>query len=438
MKLFLKMACVLLCGIVVGYVLLLGAFLLPVEPIRQNVLASVPALNGEWDEEASYEQLVPGYLSTQLDNSTDAAMLMHAMHESDLPVTVRAAECFCYISDGNAFSTLLGYQEQAKTNKLASAPVARYWHGYLVLLKPLLLAASYLDIRVLLMAVQGGMLALTLVGLCKRRLEKLVGPFLISLLFLSPHITGFSLQYSTSLCVFLLAVLLLLYLPPRFFEGRRTAFFFLLTGMLTCYADYLTYPIVAFGMTFVVCMFLFPKKNAKEEWKRFVLLGFCWCMGYFGMWAGKWGIASLFGNEEWFWPNLLVTITTRSSDQSAGVQLQYADVLRAVCGVFWKRAYLALGAAALGVWLIRLLRNGLRTEATAWGERCVLLAVTALPFVWFFFTQNHSYNHAFFTSRGLSVSAFAFSAFLNSFIRPETRANRRASESDAPNPDFSH
>ena len=68
----------LLAGIVLGFVLLLAVYALPLEPMEANVRASIPALNGEWRREESYDQLVAGYMTTQLDNSTDAAMMLAA------------------------------------------------------------------------------------------------------------------------------------------------------------------------------------------------------------------------------------------------------------------------------------------------------------------------------------------------------------------------
>lgn len=416
MKLVLKLTCILLCGVIIGYALLMGSFLLPIEPMQQNVIASIPALNGEWGIEDSYEQLIPGYIGTQLDNSTDAAMLLHAVHESDEPIAVRAAEGYRYISDGNAFLTLLLY---GKTDpaELGSSPIARYWHGYLVVLKPLLMVLSYLDIRMFLMIVQGAMIAGVIAGLSRRNQERLIVPFLIALLFITPAITGMSLQFSTALCTFLLAMNALLWLPVRCFKGHGQAVFFLLTGMLTSYVDYLTYPLVTFGMPMVLALFLFPEKDALAEWKRFILLGICWGVGYFGMWAGKWVFASILGNEKWFWPNLLASIAERSSDTSADLTLSYGDVLHAVCGVFVKRAYLIAAFVGGLVWLIRTLRH-FSQYVSAWGKRSVLLVIALLPFIWFFFTKNHSYNHAFYTSRTLAVTGFAFAAFLGTFIHP--------------------
>jgi len=420
LKLALKLLCILLCGIILGYVLLLGVFTLPIAPMAENVRASVPALNGEWGHEGSYEQLIPGYTGTQLDNSTDAAMLLHAVHESDLPITTRVAEGFRYISEGNAFKTLLLYGE-SNPDEMLSSPISRYWHGYLVFLKPLLLVLSYLDIRMLLTIVQGGMLAAVIAGLCKRNQERLILPFLLSMLCVTPSITGMSMQFSTALCTFLLALVLLLWLPRRFFEGHGLPVLFLLTGMMTSYVDYLTYPLVTFGMPMVLALFLYPEKDDLAEWKRFILLGVCWGVGYFGMWAGKWMFAWIFGNEKWFWPNLLASITERSSNVSAETTLRYTDVLRSVCGVFFKRAYLLAGVAAAAAWLICLLRTRKNPSESCLGRRTVLIACALLPFIWFFFTQNHTYNHAFYTSRTLAVAVFALSAFMGTFIHPAKR-----------------
>lgn len=404
-----KLAAVLALGIALGFVLLIGVFALPIEPMAQNVRASVPALNGDWAFEESYRQLVPGYMGTQLDTSTDAAMLLAAVHESDLPLTTRVAESYRYIAEGNAYAALMAYGDPEA--ELPSAPIARYWHGYLLWLKPLLLFLSYLDIRMLLTIVQGALLAAIIAGLCKRRQEALIPAFLLSLLCITPTATALSMQYSTALCTCLLAMAGLLYLPRKAFSPQGTAVYFLLTGMLTSYMDYLTYPVVTFGLPFVLYLFLFPAESARQEWLRFIGLGVCWCAGYFGMWAGKWMIAGCFGNEEWFWPNLLASITERSSELSGDLVLSYGDVLKSVLSAFVKKAYLLAGAAATLAWgVIFLRRKGPRL--LPWARLSVLLAVAVIPFAWYFCTKNHSYNHAFYTSRSLAVSVFAFASLM--------------------------
>ncbi|MBO5502096.1 MAG: hypothetical protein J6A48_08745, partial [Clostridia bacterium] len=381
--------------------------------------ASVPAMNGEWGTESMHEQMLPGYLTTQLDNTTDSAMMMLAVYEGNEPMLERVAECYTYVSDATAYQTYLRYGETGSKD-LMYVPVARYWHGYLVLLKPLLLFLSYIDIRMVLTLAEGAMLAGVIAGLCKRKLWRLIPGFALSLVFITPTAAGLSMQFSTVFCTFLIGMLALLYLPTKYFEGHGLPLFFLLVGMCTSFVDYLTYPVAAFGMPMVLCLFLFPAKTAGEEWKRLIVCGLCWALGYFGMWAGKWVIAGLFGKEQWFWANLLAKITERSSNVSDEVTLGYSDVLKAVLTIFVKRAYLLAAMAVLVAWLALLIR-GVRKQWPAcrmpMGRQLALLGIALLPFAWFFFTKNHTYNHAYFTSRSLCVTAFALSAWLAGFVR---------------------
>lgn len=429
-KLPIRLVAVLLCGIIVGFCLMLAVYSLPVAPMAKNVKASVPAMNGEWAAETMHEQMLPGYQTTQLDNTTDSAMLLLAVYEGNEPLLERATECYRYVGDETTYQLFLRYGETGSEG-MAKAPVARYWHGYLLFLKPLLLFLSYIDIRMVLTLVEGAMLVALIAGLCKRKLWQLIPCFALSLVFITPVAAGFSMQFSTTFCTLLVAMLLLLYLPAKAFEGHGLAMFFLLVGMFTSFVDYLTYPVASFGMPMVMCLFLFPARTAGEEWKRLIVCGLCWVMGYFGMWAGKWVIAGLFGNEQWFWPNLMAKIAERSSNVSDEISLGYLDVLKAVLKIFVKRAYLLLAVAVLLAWLAALSR-GLRKHWPACGvplgRQLALLGLALLPFAWFFCTKNHTFNHAYFTSRSLCVSAFAISAWLAGFVRrpPEAQAGLAA------------
>jgi hypothetical protein len=410
-----KLAAILLCGIVVGFGLLTAVYALPIEPIAEHVRLSVQSLDGSWATgEIAYEQLVKGYETTQLDNSTDAAMLLEAAYESDLPLTQQVIQTASYGDAGSAYGALLSYG-QTGAEGLTAAPAARYWHGFLVYLKPLLYFFSYMDIRVIQMCVQLMLLFAVAAGFYRRRLGRYLPAFALALLAVTPAITGFSLQFSTIYTIFLLAMLVPLF-HPRVLDTRfATAAFFLITGMATSYIDYLTYPIAAFGMPFVVCLLVRPAASRKDA-ARFLLtcLG-AWLIGYFGMWAGKWVIAALFGQDEWFVPNLLAKITERSSYEAEGVAISYADVLKRVLSVFAKKAYLLVATAVAAVYAALVVRAALRRAKStavrkysrADGRVISLLVTAALPFGWYLLASNHSYNHAFFTSRALAVSVFA-------------------------------
>ncbi|MFR6406332.1 MAG: hypothetical protein ACLUN6_03765 [Holdemanella sp.] len=107
--------------------------------------------------EESYEQVLKGYTSTQLDNSTDAYMLLSAIHRSDKSAVDQAVNVYTW-QDPDSFGqygTLLRYGKSGSEGMQENA-TARYWLGYLVVLKPLLLFLNYMDIRMLNMIVQTG------------------------------------------------------------------------------------------------------------------------------------------------------------------------------------------------------------------------------------------------------------------------------------------
>lgn len=79
----------LITGIVVGYLLLVAVFLLPEEQMQNNLSKSMDVLL----KEKEYHRVIPGYISTQLDNYTDSWMLGIAVYDNTLPVWRRVLTC---------------------------------------------------------------------------------------------------------------------------------------------------------------------------------------------------------------------------------------------------------------------------------------------------------------------------------------------------------
>lgn len=427
----------LISGVVVGFLALVAVYALPTERIAQQVRLSAQAFDGSWQTgEIPYEQLVKGYLTTQLDNTTDATMLMAAAHENDQPLLRRAANVPTYAYRG-MYTALIEYGQNGTVN-LRSSNSARYWLGFLVWLKPLLLVFSYMDIRMLLISVQLLLLVALVTAMARRGLARATPALAVALLTVTPSVTGFSMQFSSVFLLMMLAMLWLLYRPALLQSAFRAAAFFLLTGMATSYFDYLTYPVATFGLPFLTAMLLRPAGSKFGGLKRFAMLFAAWLMGYFGMWAGKWVIASLFSGDAWFWPNLLAKVAERGGMATKGVSLSLITVYGAVLRIFAKKVYLLLAMVLGAGYLALLVRNWVRgrrrnagsvaAHNAAWRSAWPALMLTGLlPFVWYAFTANHTYNHAFFTSRALVVTVFALALLLSApFLKPAVSAADKA------------
>lgn len=422
-----RLAILLLGGIVIGFLLLVVVYAIPVAPIAENVRLSVQSLDGTWETgEIPYEQLVKGYVTTQLDNTTDSSMLLAAANESDLPLIQRAINVSTYAYQG-MYSALIEYGKNGTVNLLPT-PSARYWLGFLVFLKPLLCFLSYMDIRMLQMIIQLLLLCAVVAGFCRRGLIRFIPAFALSLLAITPAITGFSMQFSTIYTLFLLAMLALLFFPYIIAGRFRMAAFFLLIGMATSYFDYLTYPIATFGMPFILSLLLYPTGTRREAITRFLLCFGAWFVGYFGMWAGKWVITIMLSSDAWFLPNLLAKITERSSYEASGSSISLLSVFTSVLGIFAKKTYLLVAVVGLAVYAALLLKAilqrkkaaplamqpaGLVSGGNASGQSMAIALTALLPLFWYAFASNHTYDHPFFTSRALVVSAFGVFTLLH-------------------------
>lgn len=389
---------VALC-VAAGFVLLLAAFALPTEPMREHAYAS----RDVFAREGSYPMVRKLGAETKLDNFTDSMMLIHAGYQApETTILQRTLNVYRPFPHGN-FSPVSVYAESLAAP--VSAPESnygRYWHGYLIALKPLLSIFTYEQLRAF-NAVWVAALGLTVAALMWRRgLRRYILPFAVTVLLFDPVATAMNMFYTQVYAVTMLACIAILsgwnWLRAR--EGRLLLLF-TLTGCLTSYLDLLTCPLVSFGIPCALCLCL-----AATDWKGGLKLALmaliCWGIGYAGMWAGKWLLSALLGGEG---IGLLETLRLRSS--SAGAP----DTLGAVA-VIVKRLLVQLRVPMLGAALLLALVLGvLFLRRSPWEKLKSLewlpwAALCLLPFFWIAFTQNHSYIHRWFVYRLLAICVF--------------------------------
>lgn len=151
---------ILVLGILIGTVLLMSVFALPVEEMQKNVARSSEIYN----HEGVYPMLIHEYKMSQMDNCTDAIMFGHAIYawenENTLEKAMRVKRVGYY--DKDIVLSLTNYANQVEGN-IFEVGYDRYWHGYLVFLKPLLLFFDIGDLRVLAMYTQTVLLIILLV-----------------------------------------------------------------------------------------------------------------------------------------------------------------------------------------------------------------------------------------------------------------------------------
>ena len=151
----------LIGSVLLGTLLLMLVYLLPEGLLRARVVES----SDIFYTEGVYPQLVQRYKGSQLDNETDAIMLLSAIDEdAERNVLERAmAVPHVYIAGENSGCRTLVANVWENQQESGKSDYGRYWHGYLVWLKPLLVIFSYADIRYLNMFLQFFLLTWVLV-----------------------------------------------------------------------------------------------------------------------------------------------------------------------------------------------------------------------------------------------------------------------------------
>ena len=399
LKLLGRSALLVAICVAVGFALLLAAFALPTEPMRENALASQDV----FAREGSYPMARTLGVDAKLDNFTDSMMLVQAGYQApETTLLQRTLNVYRPFPHGNRGAAGVYAESLAAPAPAPQSNYGRYWHGYLAVLKPLLSLFTYEQLRVV-NAVWVALLGLIVAALMWRRgLRRYILPFVVTVLLFDPVATAMNMFYTQVYAVTMLACIAILsgwnWLRAR---TGRLLLLFTLTGCLTSYLDLLTCPLVSFGIPCVLCLCL-----AAPDWKdglKLVLTALiCWGIGYGGMWAGKWVLAALLGGEN---IGLLETLRLRSSAAGASNPLGAIGVIVKRLLVHLRVPMLALALLlALVLAVLFLRRSPLeKLKSLAW---LPWAAVCLLPFVWIAFAQNHSYIHRWFVYRLLAICVF--------------------------------
>lgn len=176
---------------------------------------------------------------------------------------------------------------------VGSIAYPRYWHGYLVALRPLLMVTDYLGIRSINTVFFAVTILLLVLVIIKRKQYQLFLPLGITILFLRPLAIVHSLQLSTVFYPTMLSVIVCIYFQKWMCREGHFLYLFLMNGIVIAYADLLTYPVASLGVLLTVFMMIQEKTAPAEKIRQIVAGSVVWGFGYFGMWAGKWLISSI-------------------------------------------------------------------------------------------------------------------------------------------------
>lgn len=390
----------------IGYLLLVLAYCLPVERMQKHLESCVDAFA------KGATSLVKDDTGMWVDYLTDSLILAEAVYNGEESPLEQAAAVYSNAVDAEGDQPWSYRKIQAALQEGASSgegEYPRYWHGNLVYLKPLLLIFDYKDILTLNMLGQLLLMLWIAQLLVRRGLPHLLLPMTLAFGMLTPVAMALCLQYMP--CFYVMAVACIVVLQCPGFVQRHKGMFFLTVGMATCYFDFLTFPLITLGIPLVLSLLL-----DGESWRKgvrsVVWSSACWGVGYVVFWAEKWALGSLVLGQNLFadaWNSLRL----RSSRETLGQSISYLDVLRNNFKGYDLRTWELLFAILLGALvLLALVRFLTKRDAVPQDLNMLvpLLLVACMPFAWYLVTVNHSYIHYGYTHKEWMITAWALAS----------------------------
>ena len=401
MKKILDLSIILLISVMGGTFLLLLVNVLPNERMQRHISESTSVM----EEEGDYPMLMDGYISSRLDNFTDSIMLVTAANKEDTNFVDRTVNMYrVNYEDKRPAEVLVDYGKGNPDYTVSGYP--RYWHGYQLALKPLLLIFNYQEIRYINMCLQILLIAFVVAIMWKKDMKLYILPYLVTICSLMPASVAISLQFSAVFYLTNISIILLLIWFESIQVTGNTLSFFLSVGMMTSYFDLLTYPLVTCGIPLIVYFILKKEHSIQSDILETVQYGIIWAIGYGGMWAGKWIIGSILLRKNII-NDALAAIFNRTSSEDYGRKEAILKNMSAMFETPIKYIFLLLILILVISLIIRMVK-----DKKIYLKNFHYVIIAAIPFAWYMVLVNHSCVHFWFTYRELAIFIFAILVWL--------------------------
>lgn len=386
----------LIVAIAVGLLLLVVAYSLPTYWMNVHIKESAYLVS----REGEYLNML-NWSASAIDNYTDSLMLLEAGFENKESALINALLVpngqINDLTPGNILiSHYLDDAGALEYTDIYNYP--RYWHGYLIFLKPLLMVFNFRQIRQINLICQVLITLLIMFLMYKNNLKKYMMPYLLVYLMFNPLVISKSMQYCSCFYVMSIGIIAILLLGKTRNKKYDYLLFFNI-GILTSYFDFLTYPYITFAIPMCFYMLLNNDCSLKERLISFIRLGFVWVCGYILMWGSKWILATLLTDTNVIKDAFETTLTRTSSVSNPLGEIEIYNYLSYVM-----QPSTILCLIYIGYCLIRYIKN---KKEIRWDNMFMYSLIFIIPILWYALAQNHSFVHYWFTFRGCSASLAA-------------------------------
>lgn len=285
---------------------------------------------------------------------------------------------------------------------------ARYWHGYVTILRPLLIFFNYNEIREIMIGVLAILAIILLMVLYKKISFKYCFVIIISLIASEYFLMGFTLQ---GLMTFIICMISSILICIRYEKIKNIGIYFFVIGMVTCYFDLLTHPIITLGVPMIIYLLLKQEKEQmsfKETIKFIILNTLLWGIGWGATNLAKWVIVDILYDRNLVHKSI-VQFIFRSQGTSTEKLSWYAGLLN---NWNWALKNTSKFFGVLVVYVIYYVIKNYKNITLNIKDALPYLIISFMPIAWFLVMVNHTWLHYWFTWRNLIVFYIGTGIFL--------------------------
>lgn len=274
----------------------------------------------------------------------------------------------------------------------------RYWHGYCIVIRPLLVFFNLSQIKILAGGVNLVLFVLLIIQLIRKG-----GASIAAALLLAAYITNFyiqllSLQYFN--CTFFSLLFSLAFVTRQELYEKYKYLIFFVIGLLVCYFDFLTFESVTLSLPLLLSEALSGGKDRMSvRIRRIAGVSVLWLLGYASMFVTKWLLYIAAGGAKEL---ILYKVVQRTTGSNTTQQFTVTDSLALNFGMLkhlsFENWYIVLICCSV-LWLLYVyLARGIHKE---WKGNIFLLLIGLIPVMRLILVREHSASHAGFAYHAL-------------------------------------
>lgn len=231
---------------------------------------------------------------------------------------------------------------------------------------------------------------------------------ILALLASEYFLMGFTLQ---GLMMFIICMISSIVICIRSEKIKNIGLYFFVIGMVTCYFDLLTHPIITLGVPMIIYLLLKQEKeqmSLKETIKFIIVNTLLWGIGWIATNLAKWIIVDILYDRNLMHKSI-VQFIFRSQGSSSENLAWYEGLLN---NWIWALKNTSKFFAILVVYVIYYIIKNHKNLTLNIKSAVPYLIISFMPIAWFLVMVNHTWFHFWFTWRNLIVFYMGTGTFL--------------------------